>query len=265
MDLPEGTAPEVLDGLKWLRISGSGQPAEESLQSLYECIHEESLVPIYLVDLRQESHGYFGGSAVSWYGKNNWSNRGMNAAEVERDEKQQLTKALHHDIEAVPLGNEDKASFSAQKAVVEHAVTEREAAEKLGFRYVRIAATDQVWPEPQAVDEFLQFYKSLPSEPVWVHFHCQAGHGRTTIFMAMYDILRNPQQPLSAIAQRQRLLGGTDVLAEPAADSGEWRAKLTREKARGMRLFYEYVQEEKDAGFPVTWSAWLKQKEAFGR
>ena len=83
--------------------------------------------------------------------------------------------------------------------------------------------------------------------------------------MAMYDILRNPQQPLSAIAQRQRLLGGTDVLAEPAADSGEWRAKLTREKARGMRLFYEYVQEEKDAGFPVTWSAWLKQKEAFGR
>lgn len=247
-----------LSGMDWLRISGSGQPAEAGLGALYERLREETMVPIYLVDLRQESHGFFGGAAVSWYGKNNWSNRGMGAAAVEADEQERLSFARNQMVEALPLGNEDKAAFAAQKGIVKHAVTEREAAEKLGFHYVRIAATDQMWPEPQAVDAFIRFYQSLPEGPVWVHFHCQAGHGRTTIFMAMYDILRNPNLPLEDIAAREQGIGGTDVLAQADEGSGSWRAKLTNEKAAKMQLFYQYVQEQEAANFAVSWSSWLQ-------
>ena len=251
----------IWEGIDWLRISGSGQPAEAELPVLYARIRQETAAPVYILDLRQESHGFFGGSAVSWYGKNNWSNRGMNAKQAEADDILQLDKALNQEIEAVPLGNEDKASFQAVSGIVKHAVTEREAAEKAGFRYVRIAATDQVWPEPQAVDEFLEFYKSLPAEPVWVHFHCQAGHGRTTIFMAMYDMLRNPNAALETIAARQKLIGGTDVLAAADESTGSWRARLTNEKARNMRLFYRYVQEQQPAGFAVSWTEWLQKNQ----
>ena len=251
----------IWEGIDWLRISGSGQPAEAELSVLYARIRQETTAPVYILDLRQESHGFFGGSAVSWYGKNNWSNRGMNAKQAEADDILQLDKALNQEIEAVPLGNEDKASFKSVSGIVKHVVTEREAAEKAGFHYVRIAASDQVWPEPQAVDEFLEFYKSLPAEPVWVHFHCQAGHGRTTIFMAMYDMLRNPNAALETIAARQKLLGGTDVLAEADESTGSWRAKLTNEKARNMRLFYRYVQEQQPAGFAVSWTEWLQKNQ----
>lgn len=246
------------EGLDWLRMSGSGQPSEVGLSALYEHIRELTMAPVYLVDLRQESHGFVGGNGVSWYSQHNLANRGKRAAEIESIEKEQLAAMVNQPMEAVPLGQEDTASFVSVQTVVKHPTTEREAAVRLGFRYVRIAAPDQMWPDAPVVDDFMDFYKSLPAEPVWLHFHCQAGHGRTTVFMVLYDLLRNPQLPLEAIVARQTALGGSNLLA-PVTGEGR-TAELNRDRSAKLRLFYQYVQENSAAGYPVKWSDWLKKQ-----
>ena len=246
------------EGLDWLRISGSGQPSEAGLSVLYDHIRELTMAPVYLLDLRQESHGFAGGNGVSWYSQHNMANRDKTAVQVEAIEQEQLAGLVDHELDAVPLGREDTASFVPVKAEVKKVVTEREAATRLGFRYVRIAASDQMWPDPQAVDDFMDFYKSLPDEPVWVHFHCQAGHGRTTIFMVMYDMLRNPELPLEAIAARQAAQGGSNLLAPVKGQ--DRTAQLNRDRRIKLCLFYRYVQENNGAGYPIKWSDWLKKQ-----
>jgi len=250
-------APILKSGLAVLCISGSAQPSQPGLQSLYQRLRAETALPIYLVDLREESHGFFAEAAISWYEDHNWGNRGKTASASLQDEKQML-HAIAGTVRAVPLGREDTALFAAQELQAETAITEECAATAAGFRYIRFTATDQCWPDCAVVDDFLHFYKSLPSQPVWIHFHCQAGHGRTTIFMVLYDILRNPQLSLDNIVLRQQLLGGTDLLFEPGGM--DWLAVENRRRAEFLRLFYRYVQEEQMQGFPLDWSDWLAQQ-----
>lgn len=250
------TDDEAMQGQDDLYISGSGQPSAGELVYLRTYLAELADMPVYLLDLRQESHFYTAGAAVSWYKDKNQANAGMDAAAVEKVEAGLAQAVSGQNIEALPLGNEDKAFFTTAYFTEVQPIMEREAAESAGFHYVRIAATDQMWPEPHAVDAFLSFYRSLPPYPVWLHFHCQAGHGRTTIFMTMYDILKNPELSLEYIVTRQKLLGGTDGLAE-AVDDGSWRSALSNDKVFKLRLFYRYVQENKAAGFKCPWSEWL--------
>jgi hypothetical protein len=246
---------EISDGLASLNISGSAQPSVLGLQNLYRFLEDKVSGPIYIVDLREESHGFFAGAAVSWYENHNWANRGKSNEASLGDENERMA-SLTGTIEAVPLGIEDKASWN--EAVLEGStgITEEQAAKRAGFQYVRFTATDQCWPEPAVVDAFVEFYRLLPKEPIWLHFHCQAGHGRTTIFMALYDILKNPRVPLETIVLRQRLLGGVDLFAQ--AEGADWLAVESRRKVAFLYLFHRYVAEEKDNGFAVPWSLWLK-------
>lgn len=245
---------EIKTGLASLNISGSAQPSLLGLQNLYRFLEDKVAGPVYLVDLREESHGFFAGAAVSWYENHNWANRGKRNEASLADENERMT-ALKGTIEAVPLGIEDKASW--KETVLEDATgrTEEQAAKSAGFQYVRFTATDQRWPDPAVVDAFVEFYRSLPKKPIWLHFHCQAGHGRTTIFMALYDMLKNPQVPLETIVLRQRLLGGVDLLAQ--TEGVDWLAVESRRRVEFLHLFYRYIQEEKDSGFAVSWSSWL--------
>lgn len=247
------------EGLGWLRISGSGQMSIKGLETVYRRIREESMAPIYLVDLRQEPHGYLNGVPVSWYTTDNAYGRGHDAAWVSAEEEKILNSDVGREVTAVPLGDYDKQHLQPVTMKVLSAETEEKAAEKNGYRYVRIAATDQRWPEPQAVDEFIKFYQSLPARPVWLHFHCHAGHGRTTTFMAMYDMMRNPCVPLEDIVKRQQVIGGTNLLA--TSNGTDWRAAAVRERAQRIRDFYDYVQENYADDYEISWSEWLKRKK----
>ena len=251
-------SPTEPGSLAALRISGSAQPSQAGMDGLYQRLRAETPGPIYLVDLREESHGFFAGAAISWHEEHNWGNRGRTIRAAQDDEQQRLS-ALQGTIEAVPLGREDSARLEAQELQAPAALSEEAAAVRAGFRYVRFTATDQCWPEVAVVDDFLRFYQALPPQPVWLHFHCQAGHGRTTSFMVLYDILRNPQLPLESIVLRQHLLGGTDLLAEAAGQ--DWLAVENRRKAKFLRLFYRYVQAEQAQGFALSWSEWLAQPQ----
>ena len=246
-------------GLDTLRVSASAQPALRELPALYNKLKETApdATKIYMVDLRQESHGFADQWPVSWHKKHNIANQGMDAAAVEKDEAERLRALPGHMTTFRPLGNSDKARFKERTFAPKTVQTEREAAEKAGFRYVRFAATDQVWPEEHAVESFLAFVAALP-EDAWLHFHCHAGHGRTTTFLSIYDILKNPDVSLEEVVKRHYLQGGTNLLAENTGDS--WNDTQKRRRAKMMRLFYRYANELRTKDTSLSWSEWLKKE-----
>lgn len=244
-------------GLNDLRASASGQPSQAALKTLYDAIHErEPDAKIFLVDLRQESHGYANSLPVSWHVKHNAANAGKNSAEVERDEFEQLKNLRGIETTFQPLGKTDTLTLKPVTIVPRFMSTERDASEQVGFNYVRFAAADMQFPAPEIVDDFILFVVNLPSNS-WLHFHCHAGHGRTTTFLAMYDIMKNPDVSLEEICKRQYLLGGTNLLLEPEGDN--WNSRMARDRAKKIRLFYEFIQGTRAEQIGLQWSEWLKE------
>lgn len=138
---------------------------------------------------------------------------------------------------------------------VEKVETEEALASRLGMRYKRIPITDQMAPTDDEVDAFMAFYKSLPKN-AWLHFHCHAGHGRTTTFAVFYDILSNPAVALDDIVARQYALGGTNLFIPSKKDN--WKGKEIRKRAEQIRKFYAYVQANRSNQYAQTFSAWVK-------
>jgi len=243
-------------GLDNLRASASGQPSLGALPELYAKIHDrEPDAKIYLVDLRQESHGYANSLPVSWYVEHNTANAGKNSSEVEVDEVERLNNLRGMETTFEPLGNADKQAFKPITIIPRVIDTERESSERYGFYYVRFAAADMQFPAPEIVDDFITFVANLPDN-AWLHFHCQAGHGRTTTFLIMYELMKNPDVSLEAICKRQYLLGGSNLLLEPEGD--DWYSLVARDRAKKIRLFYEFVKGTRAEQIGLSWSEWLE-------
>ncbi len=242
-------------GLAELHASASGQPSLAALKTLYKKIHEQKPdAEIFLVDLRQESHGFVNSLPVSWYIQKNLANFGKTLREIERDEVKRLNNLRGIETTFEPLGNADKQAFKPVTIIPRFMETERAASEKVGFIYERFPATDMQFPAPKLIDDFVIFVANLP-ENAWLHFHCQVGHGRTTSFLVMYDILKNPELPLEEICRRQYLLGGTNLLLEVEGD------KNTIDRAKKIRLFYDWVQGTRSEQIGLQWSEWLAAVE----
>ena len=243
-------------GLAELHASASGQPSEIALTELREKISE--LAPdakLIVVDLRQESHGFANSIPVSWYAEHNAANAGKTVTEILKDESERLKNLRGVETIFKPLGNADKQRLKPVTIVPRVLKTEREVCQNLGVEYKRFAAADMQFPAPEVVDDFIGFIATLP-ENVWLHFHCQAGHGRTTTFLVMYDIMKNPDVSLEEICKRQYLLGGSNLLIEPEGD--DWYARMSRDRAKKIRLFYEFVQGTRNEQIGLQWSEWLK-------
>ena len=239
----------VTDASKFY-ASASGQPTFSELKNLFYRL--KNIAPndkkIYIVDLRQESHGYADEYPVSWYVLKNKANVDKTFSEIERDEIKRLKNLRGKLTEFLPLGNYDTEHFNAVKFAPKVTLTEKRAAELAGFNYVRFYAQDMAVPSPEVVDEYLKFIAQIDSD-TWLHFHCQAGHGRTTTFLVMYDILQHPDSALEDIVQRQYKLGGSNLF-----DGGD--------KETFIKLFYKYAHELQDKNFSSTWSDWLKNNVA---
>ena len=246
-------------GLDPLRISASGQPSYAALAMLNARLRAAAGAgDIWMVDLRQESHGYVNHAyPVSWHKQRNWANYGMTAAQIERDEIGRLAALLGSRTTFEPMGRYDTAHFEAVMPDVVSVTTEKEAAERAGFKYVRISAADQAAPSDAAIDDFVRFVAGLP-ENAWLHLHCHAGHGRTTTFAVFYDIMKNPGVPLETIVARQYALGGTNLFAP--AEGDDWRDRERRKRADVVRAFYVYANENRADGFRTAWSRWKRGK-----
>ncbi len=247
-------------GLDTLKASGSAEFSAGEFAQLTKAIRQQTSGPVYIVDLRQESHGLFNGTAVSWYGEHDWGNVDKTSAAALADEQKRL-QAAQGKTQLVAQLSGDKLPEAVNKVAVTQAMTEEELVRQAGLHYFRITATDHVWPAPECIDRFVAFYKQLPAD-AWLHFHCEAGVGRTTAYMAMYDMMRNPTVSLRDILYRQHMLGGNYVAyTVENPKKNDWKADYYNEKARMIPLFYQYVQENQADNFKVTWSQWLLRQQ----
>jgi protein-tyrosine phosphatase len=147
-------------------------------------------------------------------------------------------------------------SVTPERVTVERASTERGIVESAGASYVRVTVTDHARPLDDEVDRFVLAVRAL-SENAWAHFHCEAGLGRTTTFMVLYDMLRNATRvSLEDIVRRQKILGYDYDVLHPS-EPGNWKAPYTADRAAFVRAFYDYARANPN-GRPQLWSEWLK-------
>lgn len=185
-----------LKGLDTLNISGSGQFSESALSLIKDSISKD--FKIIDIDLRQESHGFVNGIAISWENLKNNANKGLSLSEVLYTENTLLN--------SIKIGS-PITFYNTKETIVPKYVQDELAlttSKKIG--YLRIPVTDGNMPTEDMVDYFIKFVNNQPKD-TWLHFHCKEGIGRTTTFMIMYDIMKNYKEvSLNDIIKRQVIL-----------------------------------------------------------
>jgi hypothetical protein len=251
----DGKTPSTT-GLIDLHASGSGEFTADNLKLLLARMRG----PVTVFDLRQETHIFVNGLPVSWFAMRDWANVGRSQGEIEKDEAawvQSLGPGSEIAVRPghlVKHGNADSAV--PQQVIVKEASIERDLVSSSGSSYVRVAVTDHTRPLDEAVDRFIVAVRALP-ENAWAHFHCEAGLGRTTTFMVLYDMLRNATRvSLEDIVCRQKLLGYDYDVLRPAGP-GDWKAPYMDDRIAFVRVFYDYARANPN-GRPQLWSEWVR-------
>lgn len=224
-----------LSGLEDLNISGSSQFTELSLSNVKESINTD--LPIYIIDLRKESHGFINGDAVSLFSPGNKINAGL-----------PLNAVLKREdlfIKSIPLNRSINLDIDKYTIIPKTTYNEENLVKNNDLNYFRIPVNDNERPTDEMVDRFISFTKSLP-ENKWIHFHCKDGDGRTTTFMILYDIINNYKTvSLDNIIERQVSLNSLNL------------TKFEKKDIRYLLLenFYKY---SKDTNFNTTWKEWVR-------
>jgi len=220
-----------------LKASASGQFSENGLQLLLRAIPASNII---IVDLREESHGFINGTAVSWRGEKNWTNRGKSSEEISADQEQKLFLLQQEGLACVHL--KDDPDWE-QVIMINSVATEENTVAKTDARYFHLPTTDYLHPSDAVVDRFLDFVRALP-EGTWLHFHCAAGKGRSTTFLAMYDMWHNAHNSsLRTIFERQKEIGGSDFYGP--VDPTLWKYPYTLAKRDFLSRFYIYCRTDR--------------------
>lgn len=199
-----------------LRASGSRQldvqPFADKLRSVAAYVKQNGR--LYVVDLRQESHVFMNDLAVSWYADKDWANVGQSEQWILRDEANQIANVSGPGKHTVQIFCVDQEKKSAGQIVPtgysEVAITSAASEENIlktmqlscPVEYIRIPVTDHCKPTPEAWRKFIDLCSKLVPMRDWVHFHCHGGDGRTTTFLAMYDMfcwLQSKKQPVPCV------------------------------------------------------------------
>ncbi len=249
-DDPEAWANE-LDNVRFLTeegMSGSAQFSADQFHILAGQLRERTQ-NVWIIDCRMESHGLVNGIAVSWCGENNGANYGRTVEEIEAEE-QELSRLIGTAVTAYTAEND--LPVEGMNLTVETWETERALAEGEGFHYLRLACPDHCWPPADVIDAFIAFASDLEGDP-WLHFHCQAGSGRTGAFMTIYEMMRKPNVPVEEILTHQAETGSGNLLDRAKPE----KSHAQKERCVMARAVYRYIQENRETGYAFKWSDWL--------
>ena len=231
------------------RMSGSAQFSEDQFYALAAQLKEKS-ENVWIVDCRLESHGLINGIAVSWCDEDNGANMGKTAAEVEAEEEA-LSGLVGTTVTAYITENDqprEGIELSVKTWETEHSLAGKE-----GFQYLRLACPDHCWPPADVIDAFIDLAKDL-EENAWLHFHCQAGSGRTGAFMTIFEMMQKPGAPVEEILQHQADTGSGNLVDRAKPE----KSHAQKERCVLARAVYLYIQENHGTGYAVKWSDWLK-------
>lgn len=251
----------VRTGLDKLNISGSKTFSTGQFEKMRQALQGKKVI---VVDLREESHGILNNMCISWFNSESDTQNNLNAGK-EPDEILTLEKELLNTIKEKKeveidciknkepwinlIKNKEPWKTSKMFVKVSSVMTEEELVTKYGYGYHRIFVTDRHTPKDKQVDNFITFYNKL-SPDIWLHFHCRAGIGRTTLFMAMYDMMRNYDNVSAEdIIKRQWLIGGMNLL--------EIDNNYPEERIQFILKFYEYCRHN-GPDYKIMWSEWIK-------
>lgn len=229
--------PDRFRVLPSLNISGSSQPTPSQFTTLKKKINKPNL---FIIDLRQESHGFINDFAISFYNQYVDLNNGFTTAETMLQEKK--------DLKSIPLGKEvtiySRSTRPLYNVFVDSVNNEQTITKNNNLNYVRFSVKDRWIPDAKTVDDFIYFVKNQVKNS-HLHFHCEAGEARTTLFLSMYQIVKNPDNlSLHEILDYQYKIGGSNLLDE-------------KHKYAFLKEFYTYVQENKNSGFKISYSKWI--------
>jgi hypothetical protein len=244
-------------GLAELRLSGSASLSLPEHMAQIKAAAKGS--PVIVVDLREESHAIVDQYPATWMVPNDWSNIGRTQPEVLHDEQQRIA-ALKNEQQVVLTDNfEWKTGVVPPRTVTQVAPvvqSEQALVEGAGCTYVRLAVTDHLRPTDEQTDRFIDLVRGLP-EGTTLHVHCKGGMGRTTTFMAMYDMLRNARHVGAGdIIDRQKEIGfGYDLRSDGLHVE---RRDFKEDRRQFIRAFHTYAQHN-PGGLPLNWSQWLAQ------
>ena len=252
---PDGSVP-TREGLEKLRMSGSSFFSKNEFQEMLKKI-PAAPKDIIVLDLRDESHGYLNDNAVSWYSRYKTFNKGLDAAAVDKREKALLKAELGKDAEIAVLAG-DKSIKTTTSLHVDSVMTEKEFVTSMGAKYYRIPIMDYSAPSNANIDQFVQFYRKLPKN-AWIHTHCEAGVGRTTIMLSMLDMLQNADKlSYDEIMTREYFLGGQDVRTSAATTKDAYKKENYPKRAAFTQHFYDYVKA--NPTLQMKWSEWAAQQ-----
>lgn len=227
-------------------VTASAQFSEEELQRIVN-----NHTNMWIIDLREESHGFLNGDPISWYRFKNALNEGKSKQEISEDETAKL-KSLSKKSFAVLYKKMERRPFFYR---VQEVTSSEEMTHKYGANYKWFPTTDAHHPKDEIVDEFVTFIRQLDPDAK-LHFHCSAGRGRTTTFLAMYDMIKNTNnEPLKKITARQKSLGGINLLAK--TNKNKWKYEHVLQRREFVKNFYQYCKENPD--FTLSWSEWNKK------
>ncbi len=236
-------------GLSVLMASGSGQFCRDQFYAVRQALGEKRVA---VIDLRQEPHTFLDGAAVSWGPPGIiGSSRRAPAVEALEDAWTKRLVAGHFTTatQYAPGVFADQKSWRPIefKLDIRDAVLESRLVAEARWGYFRVAMPDAVTPRDQDLDRFVALVRDL-DEDIWLHFHCDTGGNRTTLFLTLYDMMRNyVRASRPEIVARQRRLGGIDLLAGPTEN-------LRKEF---LERFFSYCWQCGPL-FRRSWSSWSR-------
>lgn len=230
-------------------MSGSAQFSVTQFRALVPELRKQA-ENCWIVDCRLETHGFINGVAVSWCNAENNANAGKTAREVESEEEA-LSSLAGSTVTAYTSKNNlpvDSVEYTVETWETERAIVEAE-----GLHYLRLACPDHCWPPADIIDGFISFAANL-DENSWLHFHCQAGSGRTGAFMAIFEMMQKPGVPVETILQHQADTGSGSLVDRAAPE----KSHVQKERCVLARAIWLYIQENRETGYAMKWSEWLE-------
>lgn len=253
-----------ITGIKNLSISGSEQPSEKGWKDIAQFIdrHKRSInQPVWVLDLRQESHGYLNGRPITLVSEYDWINRGKTNSQSLTDQENWLQSLrIQKKVRGILSSQQFAAKeYSHGKTISVRVIkNEEEMVSRLGFKYHRIFITDHTAPTDSEVDSFIEFMKLAPKD-TWFHIHCRGGKGRTTSFFVMYDMLQNADKVSfeEIIARHASILPYYNLFGVNRADPS--LTPYYEQRLLFLSHFYLFAQQFLK-GYKGTWSQWRSSK-----